>query len=285
MEAAALRQQLAVYKRKQPRPKLSRFDRLFWVVVRRIWTNWSEALILVKPDPVVCWHRAGYRLFWRWRSRRQGVGRPKVAEEVRDLIRRMERENPTWAPRIHGELLLLGFEISEPTVSRYLRRLKRIPEERKASQWLAFLNNYREVIAAFDFFTVPTLWFRTLYSSLRLNTIAGAFCTLTLPSIQQASGSCSNCGKHSRFPAPINTCCSTMMPSSEMTSFNSFDPVISRLFAPVSGTRGRMEPRNVGSAARVKSCSTMLFRETNLIFGSLGALTLPTIMQTRPTLP
>jgi transposase InsO family protein len=87
-----------------------------------------------------------------------------VAEEVRDLIRRMKRENPMWgAPRIHGELLALGFEISEPTVSRYLQRLKRIPEESKASQWLAFLNNHREVITAFDFFTVPTLRFRTLY--------------------------------------------------------------------------------------------------------------------------
>src|SRR3954454_7506201 len=76
---------------------------------------------------------------------------------------RMKRENPMWgAPRIHGELLLLGFEISEPTVSRYLQRLKRIPEATKASQWLAFLNNHREVIAAFDFFTVPTLCFRTL---------------------------------------------------------------------------------------------------------------------------
>jgi len=163
LEAVALRQQLAVYKRKQPRPKLNRFDRLFWVFVRQIWTNWAEALILVKPATVVAWHRAGYRLVWKWRSRRQRRGRPKIAEEVRDLIRRMKRENPTWgAPRIHGELLALGFEISEPTVSRYLRHLKRIPEESKASQWLAFLNNHREVIAAFDFFTVPTLCFRTL---------------------------------------------------------------------------------------------------------------------------
>ena len=86
LEAAALRQQLAVYKRKRP-PKLNRFDRLFWVVVRRIWTNWSEALILVKPETVLSWHRAGYRLFWTWRSRRQREGRPKVAEEVGDLIR------------------------------------------------------------------------------------------------------------------------------------------------------------------------------------------------------
>ena len=164
LEAVALRQQLAVYKRKQPRPKLNGFDRLFWVIVRQIWTSWSEALILVKPETVVSWHRAGYRLFWKWRSRRRRQGRPKVTEEIRALIRRMKRENPTWgAPRIHGELLALGFEISEPTVSRYLRRLKRIPEESKASQWLAFLNNHREVIAAFDFFTVPTLSFRALY--------------------------------------------------------------------------------------------------------------------------
>lgn len=164
MEAAALRQQLAVYKRKQPRPKLHRFDRLFWVVVGRIWSNWPEALILVKPDTVVSWYRAGYRLFWRWRSRSGGTGRPKIDEEIRQLIRRMKRENPTWgAPRIHGELLLLGFEISEHTVSRYLQRLKRSPQESKARQWLAFLNNHREVIAAFDFFTIPTLSFRTLY--------------------------------------------------------------------------------------------------------------------------
>jgi transposase InsO family protein len=164
LETAALRQQLAVYKRKQPRPKLTRFDRLFWVMLRRVWNNWSEALILVKPDTVVSWHCSGYRLFWRCRSRTRRVGRPKVGEEVRQLIRRMKRENPTWgAPRIHGELVLLGFDISEPTVSRYLRQLKRIPEESKASQWLAFLNNHREIIAAFDFFTVPNLWFRTLY--------------------------------------------------------------------------------------------------------------------------
>ena len=96
METAALRQQLSVYKRKRPRPKLNQFDRLFWVVVRRMWNSWSEALILVKPDTVISWHRAGYRLFWRWRSRPRRVGRPKVAEEVRLLIRRIKRENPSW---------------------------------------------------------------------------------------------------------------------------------------------------------------------------------------------
>ena len=171
METAALRQQLAVYKRKQPRPKLSQVDRLFWVVVRRVWNNWPSALVVVKPETVVSWHRAGFRLFWRWRSRPHRVGRPKVGEEVRRLMRRMKRENPSWgAPRIHRELVLLGFDISEPTVSRYLQRLKWILDESKASQWHAFLNNHREAIAAFDFFTVPNLYFRTMYLLLRYRT-------------------------------------------------------------------------------------------------------------------
>jgi hypothetical protein len=153
---------------------------VFWLVVRQIWTNWSEALILVKPKTVVSRHRAGYRLFWKWRSRGRRQGRPKATGEIRGLIRRMKRENPTWgAPRIHGELLGLGFEISEPTVSRYLRRLKRVPEESKASQWLAVLNNHREVIAAFDFFTVPTFVSAHCIDSWLLNTVAGAFCTST----------------------------------------------------------------------------------------------------------
>jgi len=127
-----------------------------------VYTGWADALILVKPDTVVSWQRASFRLFWWWRSRQ--VGRPKVNQEIRQLIRRMKTENPGWgAPRIHGELVQLGFDVSEPTVSRYLQRLRRRYDEGKAKRWLAFLNNHREVIAAFDFFTVPTLNFRTLY--------------------------------------------------------------------------------------------------------------------------
>jgi putative transposase len=164
LEAVALRQQLAVFKRKQPRPKLDRLDRLFWIVLRRLWEGWSEALIIVKPETVVSWHRAGFRRFWRWRSQRVRPGRPQVNAQIRQLLRRMKAENPTWgAPRIHGELLQLGFEISEPTVSRYLHNLNGCRDEGRAKRWLAFLNNHREVIAAFDFFTVPSLTFRTLY--------------------------------------------------------------------------------------------------------------------------
>jgi putative transposase len=162
LETAALRQQLAVFKRKQPRPGVKRLDRLFWTVLRRLYSGWADTLIIVKPETVVSWHRAGFRLLWRWRSRQRG--RPKVTNEIRELIRRMNADNPRWgAPRIHRELLQLGFNVSEPTVSRYLQRLKRRRDKGKAKQWLTFLNNHRELILAFDFFTVPTLMFRTLY--------------------------------------------------------------------------------------------------------------------------
>src|SRR6266566_450159 len=102
LEAAALRQQLAVFKRKQSRPKLRRLDRLFWIALRSVWPCWTEALIMVKPETVVSWHRAGFRLFWRWRSRSRHPGRPKISGEIRQLIRRMKVDNPSWgAPRIH----------------------------------------------------------------------------------------------------------------------------------------------------------------------------------------
>ena len=164
MEVAALRHQLVVFKRKQPRPRLCGCDRAFWVALRGLWPGWVNALIIVNPDTVVSWHRAGFRLFWRLRSGPRRLGRPTVSPEVRQLIRRMKSDNPSWgAPRIHGELLQLGFDVSEPTVSRYLQRLRRYPDKAKMQRWLAFLQNHREVMAAFDFFTVPTLSFGVLY--------------------------------------------------------------------------------------------------------------------------
>jgi hypothetical protein len=133
LEALALRQQLAVFKRKQTRPKLRRLDRLFWIALRHLWPGWTVALIIVKPETVVSWHRAGFRLFWRLRSRFRRPGRPKISQEIRQLIRRMKTNNPSCgAPRIHGELLQLGFDISEPTVSRYLHRLNHYHGEGKA---------------------------------------------------------------------------------------------------------------------------------------------------------
>src|SRR5260370_19730755 len=162
-ENLALRQQLTTLKRRHPRPRLSEFDRLFWVLALRFWSGWKQALIVVSPETVVRWHRSGFALYWRLISRtRRMLGRRRISKEIRDLIFRMVTENPTWgAPRIHGELLMLGFDVSERTISRLMLRDPRDPEPRKRS--LAFLRNHREVIAAMDFFAVPTLTFRVLY--------------------------------------------------------------------------------------------------------------------------
>ena len=161
LEVLALRQQVAVLKRKRPRPCLGRLDRLFWIALRQLWSRWADVLVIVKPETVVGWHRAGFRLYWRWRSRPRG-GRPKITPEIRALIHRMAEENEGWgAPKIHGELLKLGFVVSERTVARYLRRVHRRGDP--GQRWLAFLQNHREVIAAFDLFTVPTVTFQLLY--------------------------------------------------------------------------------------------------------------------------
>jgi putative transposase len=161
LEILALRQQVAVLKRKRPRPLLNGFDRLFWTTLRHVWPRWSDVLLIVKAETVVGWHRAGFRFFWRWRSCQRG-GRPKVTAEIRSLIVRMAQENSDWgAPKIHGELLKLGLEVSERSVARYLQRVRRRGDT--AKRWLTFLANHREVIVAFDFFTVPTLTFHLLY--------------------------------------------------------------------------------------------------------------------------
>ena len=125
LEVLALRQQLAVLKRKRPRPELNAADRLFCTMLRHCWSHWKDVLVFVKPETVVGWHRAGLRLYWRWRSRTRG-GRPKITEEIRALIRRLAQENPGWgAPRIHGELQKLGFVIAERSVARCLRVIRR----------------------------------------------------------------------------------------------------------------------------------------------------------------
>ena len=116
----------------------------------------------MKPDTVVSWHRAGFRLYWRWRSRGPAPGRATITAEIQELIRRMARENPSWgAPKIHGELLKLGCVLSERSVSRYLRAVQRRGAPGK--RWATFLRNHREAIVAMDFFTVPTVSFRVLY--------------------------------------------------------------------------------------------------------------------------
>jgi hypothetical protein len=124
LENLVLRQQIAVLKRRRPRPRLSAFDKLFWILVRIFWSGWKQALIMVSPETVVRWHRTGFALYWRAISKVGHVpGRKRISKEVRDLIFLMVAENPTWgAPRIHGELLMLGFDVSERTISCSMRQ-------------------------------------------------------------------------------------------------------------------------------------------------------------------
>src|SRR5438128_11320451 len=149
LENLALRQQVAVWKVRQPRPQLTATDRIFWVVLSRLWKNWRFSLQVVRPETVVRWHRQGFRRYWAWKSRRRG-GRPAIGTELRELIRRMSRANPLWgAPRIHGELLKLGLTVSQATVSTYMLRPRRAPSQ----PWRACLQKQAKELIAVDCFT------------------------------------------------------------------------------------------------------------------------------------
>jgi hypothetical protein len=159
-EILVLRQQLLVLSRKtRRRVRLGNLDRLVLVWMYRLFPSLLEAIIVVKPETLLRWHRRGFRAYWRWKSWRRG-GRPRIAQEVGELIRRMSRENPLWgAPRIHGELLMLGIEISESTVGRYMARTPRP----RSQGWKTFLRNQAAGIASIDLFVVRTVSFKLLY--------------------------------------------------------------------------------------------------------------------------
>ena len=158
-ENLALRHQIVILQRSVKRPRLHRRDRIFWVWLSRLWRGWRSSLIVVQPETVIRWHRQGFRLYWRWKSRSH-CGRPKLDAEIRAPIRRMSRDNPTWGRRrIRSELHLLGYEVAELTVAKYMVRGRKPPSQ----GWRIFLKNHTREIAAIDFFTVPTLTFRTLY--------------------------------------------------------------------------------------------------------------------------
>ena len=160
LENLALRQRLAVFKRHCPRPRLRKADRLFWVWLSSTWKDWRRALMIVKPETVVSWHRKGFRFFWTWISKRKRTGRPETSPAIRALTRKMTAANPLWgAPRIHGELLKLGIPISERSVSRLLAKNRKPPSQ----TWKTFLDNHVNELVAIDFFTVPTATFRILF--------------------------------------------------------------------------------------------------------------------------
>jgi putative transposase len=160
LENLALRHQLAVLQRTAPRPRLRTADRLLWVLLSRLWSGWTDALLLVRPETVIRWHRTGFTQYWTRKSRGNGPGRPTVAPEVRALIRQMSKANALWgAPRIHGELQKLGIEISQATVSKYVVRHRKPPSQ----TWRSFLENHLGSLVSVDFFIVPTVTFKVLF--------------------------------------------------------------------------------------------------------------------------
>ena len=164
-EILALRHQLNVLRRASPqRAVFSNFDRMIFVCLYRIAPRILDAITIVEPETVIRWHRAGFRSFWRWKSRRR-AGRPSVPPEIRRLIREMSLANPLWgAPRIHGELLKLGIDVGQTSVAKYMARRRRPPSQ----GWRTFLLNHADGIASIDLFVVPTISFKLLYGLLIL---------------------------------------------------------------------------------------------------------------------
>jgi hypothetical protein len=160
-EVVALRQQFNVLRRSAPkRPALSRLDRLIFVWLYWLVPNVLDAVTIVRLETIVRWHRAGFRAFWRWKSRARRIGRPQVPVEVRRLIRDMSVANPLWgAPRIHGELLKLGIDVGQTSVAKYMARRRCPPSQ----GWKTFLLNHANGIVSIDLFIVLTVSFRLLY--------------------------------------------------------------------------------------------------------------------------
>ena len=165
-EMAFLRHQLLVLQRSAPaRLRLRNADRLIFVWLYRLFPFLLGAAVIFQPETLVRWHRDGFRLYWRWKSRRRRVGRPTIPAEIRDLVRTMSRDNPLWgAPRIHGELLKLGIDIAQSTVAKYMLRRRGPP----SPGWRAFLRNHTAHIAAIDLFVVSTIGFKLLYGMVIL---------------------------------------------------------------------------------------------------------------------
>src|SRR6266851_2858331 len=163
-ETLFLRHQLSIaLRRAPPRLRLRGVDRALLVWMTRLWPNLLGAAKVVQPETILRWHRAGFTAFWRWKSRKR-AGRPKIDRGLRDLIRRMSRENSEWgASRIHGELLMLGFEVAQSTVSKYMVR-----DGSPSQSWKTFFRNHAQAIAAIDLFVVPTLTFERLFAFLVL---------------------------------------------------------------------------------------------------------------------
>lgn len=167
MEILTLRQQLSVFKQSIKRPKVKFKDRLFWVTVSRFWRKWVDVLIIVRPITVIRWHKNLFKFYWRLKCKSKG--RPKVPEEIRNLIKQMRKDNPLWgAPRIYKELNFLGYDIGLTTVQNYLRYFDK-RDNPPSGTWMTFLKNHLASTCAIDFFVVPMINFRLLYGFIVLS--------------------------------------------------------------------------------------------------------------------
>ena len=160
LEIVFLRKQLEILARTSTKPRLKPSDRFFFSILTDVFGSWKETLLIIKPETVIRWHRQGFRLYWRWKSR-SALGRPRIPQAQIDLIKQMSHDNPLWgAPRIHGEMLKLGFDISEATVQRYMPRK---PQRTTRQRWKTFLKNHSAGIISLDFFVVPPITFKLLH--------------------------------------------------------------------------------------------------------------------------
>jgi putative transposase len=165
LEILALRHQVAVYQRSVPRPRVQTADRLLWAWLARVWSGWQDALAFVQPRTIIAWQRTRFRDHWRRLSQGGTPGRPAVAKDIQDLIRRMSQANPTWgSPRMMGELRKLGIEVAKSTVETYRVR----PRKPSSPTWKTFLKNHVQELVSLDFFTVPTVAHKVLFVLLIL---------------------------------------------------------------------------------------------------------------------
>ena len=214
LENLALRHQLGVLRRSVKRPKLTSADRLLWAWLCEVWIDWRSSLVIVKPETVIGWHRKGFRLFWTWKVRRGQPGRPSVSKEIRQLIRKMSRENPLWgAPRIHGELLKLGIDIGETSVGKYFVRSRKPPSQ----NWRTFLENHVKNIVSVDFFTVPTIRFQVLYVFLVLAHDRRRIVHFNITAHPTDEWTRSNSGRPFPLSRSLGTCFATATGSSAMS--------------------------------------------------------------------
>jgi hypothetical protein len=240
-EILFLRQQLLVLKRSAPgRIRLRSTDRLIFVCLYRLFPSLLEAAVIFKPETLVRWHRGGFRLFWRWKSRRR-PGRPAVPTGIRVLVRQMSRENPLWgAPRIHGELLKLGIEMAQSTVAKYMGRRRGPPSQ----GWKTFLNNHAPDVAAIDLFVVPTIGFKLLYGLIILNLGRRRLVWANVTANPTPSGSRGRSPRHSRGMKHLDTSCVIAMHPTAPSSRGASRPWASATDRPRRARRGKTAMSN-----------------------------------------